>query len=85
MADILDKDKEIRKILDEIKELERRATYLEYIGDEEYKKLDLEIINKADILNSNVVYQEYLRKMEELNDELAMSSRMIEKYVEDKV
>ena len=33
MEDILNKDSEIKKIIDEIKELEKEATYLEYIGD----------------------------------------------------
>ena len=85
MESILDKDKEIKILLDEIKELEKEATYLEYIGDNKYKELDEEIKKKADILNNKQVYIEYLNKMEELNDELATSSKMIEKYIEKKV
>ena len=85
MEKILDKDKEIKKLLDEIKELEKEATYLEYIGDEKYIGLDEKIKKKAEILESKPVYQEYLNKMEELNNELAASSKMIEKYVEEKV
>ena len=85
MALILDKDKEIKKIINEIKELEKKATYLEYIGDDKYKEVDEEIKKKSKILNDNPVYQEYLNKMEEFNNELAMSSKMIEKYVEEKV
>lgn len=85
MRNILSKDKEINKIIDEIKELEKQATYLENIGDDAYKEIDEEIKKKADVLNSNPVYQEYLNKMEAFNDELAMSSKMIEKYVEEKV
>ena len=85
MSDILDKDSEIKKILDEIKELEKEATYLEYIGDEKYKEIDEEIKKKAEVLNNKQVYQEYLNKMDEFNNELAVSSRMIEKYVEEKV
>ena len=85
MSDILSKDSEIKKLLDEIKELEKQATYLEYIGDDRYKEIDDEIKKKADILNNKQVYQEYLNKMDEFNNELAMSSRMIEKYVEEKV
>ena len=85
MENILSKDKEIKKLIDEIKELEKEATYLEYIGDERYKELDEEIQVKAEILNNKQVYQEYLNKMDELNNELAMSSKMIEKYVEEKV
>ena len=85
MKDILDKDSEIKELIDEIKELEKEATYLEFIGDDKYKELDEEIKKKADILNSKHVYQEYLNKMEEFNDELAISSKMIEKYVSEKV
>ena len=85
MENILSKDKEIKAIIDEIKELEKEATYLEYIGDEKYKEIDEEIKNKAAILNNKQVYIEYLNKMEEFNDELATSSKMIEKYIEEKV
>ena len=85
MSDILSKDLEIKNMLDEIKELEKEATYLENIGDDRYKEVDEEIKRKADILNNNCVYQEYLNCMDEFNDELSMSSRMIESYVEEKV
>lgn len=85
MSEILSKDSDIRKTLDEIKELEKEATYLESIGDNKYKDIDEEIKKKADVLNSNYVYQEYLNRMNEFNDEISMSSRMIEKYVEEKV
>lgn len=85
MSEILSKDSEIKEILDEIKELEKEATYLESIGDDKYKDIDEEIKKKADILNNNYVYQEYLDRMNEFNDEISMSSKMIEKYVEEKV
>ena len=85
MSDILSKDTEIKKLLDEIKILEKKATYLENIGDDRYKEVDEEIKRKADILNNNYVYQEYLNSMNEFNDELSISSKMIEKYVEEKV
>ena len=85
MKDILSKDNEIKLLIDEIKELEKQATYLEYIGDDKYKEIDEEIKKKADILNNKQVYQEYLNKMEEFNNELAISSHMIEKYIAEKV
>ena len=85
MSDILSKDLEIKNMLDEIKELEKEATYLENIGDNRYKEVDEEIKRKADILNNNCVYQEYLNCMDEFNDELSISSRMIEQYIEEKV
>ena len=85
MSDILGKDSEIKNMLDEIKELEKEATYLENIGDDRYKEVDEEIKRKADILNNNYVYQEYLNSMNEFNDEISMSSKMIESYIEEKV
>ena len=85
MSEILSKDSNIKKMLDEIKELEKEATYLEEIGDSRYKDIDEEIKRKADILNNNYVYQEYLNSMDEFNDEISMSSRMIESYVSEKV
>ena len=85
MSEILSKDSEIKNMLDEIKVLEKEATYLESIGDDKYKEIDEEIKRKADILNNNYVYQEYLNSMDEFNDEISMSSKIIEKYVEEKV
>ena len=85
METILNKDKNIKKLLEEIKELEKEATYLEYIGDERYKELDEQIKVKADILNENPIYKEYLNKMDEFNDELSTSSKMIENYVREVV
>ena len=72
MENILNQDSEIKQLLEEIKELEKQATYLEDIGDEHYKEIDEEIKKKADILNNKQVYREYLNKMEELNNELVM-------------
>jgi len=85
MSDILSKDTEIKKIIDEIKVLEKKATYLENIGDIRYKEVDEEIKIKADILNNNHIYQEYLNSMNDFNDEISMSSKMIEQYIEEKV
>ena len=85
MSDILSKDKDIKKLIDEIKILEKKATYLENIGDMKYKEVDEEIKIKANILNNNHIYQEYLNCMNDFNDELSMSSKMIEQYIEEKV
>ena len=71
MKDILRKDSEIKSLIDEIKELEKQATYLEYLGDESYKEIDEEIKRKAEILNNKQVYKEYLNKMDEFNDEIS--------------
>lgn len=85
MSDILSKDSNIKDMLDEIKLLEQKATYLESIGDIKYKEIDNIIKQKADILNNNYVYQEYLNSMNEFNEELSMSSKMIETYIESKI
>jgi cell fate (sporulation/competence/biofilm development) regulator YmcA (YheA/YmcA/DUF963 family) len=85
MSDILSKDEDIKNMLNEIKEHEKEATYLENIGDEKYKDIDEEIKRKADILNNNSVYQEYLNSTNDFNDEISMSSNIIERYVEEKV
>ena len=85
MNNILSKDENIKKILDEIKELEKEATYLENIGDDRYREVDEEIKRKAEILNNNYIYQEYLNNMNEFIDEVSISSKMIEKYVEEKI
>ena len=85
MEEILSKDKTIKKSIEEIKKLEQEATHLEHIGDPKYKEIDELIKKKADKLNSNPVYQEYLNKMDDFNDELSISSKMINDYIKEKV
>ena len=85
MEDILSKDKSIKKQIEEIKQLEQEATHLEHIGDPKYKEIDEQIKEKAVLLNSNPVYQEYLSRMDDFNDELAASSKMISDYINEKV
>jgi len=85
MENILSKDTEIKNLIEEIKELEKEATYLEEIGDPKYQEIDEEIKKKAEILNNKQVYIEYLEKMELFNNELAISSKMINDYIEEKV
>lgn len=85
MEDILSKDSNIRTMIDEIKELEKMATMLEESGDLEYKNIDKMIEEKSHILESNPIYQEYMVRMNELNEELANSSYMINSYIDEKV
>ena len=82
---ILDKDKSIKKIIEEIKALQQESVRLEYEKNDYYKVIDKEIDKKAKELNDKPVYQEYLTKMNELNNILSMSSKMIEDYIDDKV
>lgn len=85
MVTILNKDGEIKKLIEEIKELEKQATYLEYIGNPTYQEIDKLIKEKADILNNNQVYLEYLNKMSAFNRELSTSSKIISDYISEKV
>ena len=80
----LEKDETINKLIEEIKELQQKSTMLEYNNDESYKEVDKEIELKVKELNSKPAYQEYLNKMDEFNDILAMSSKNLEDYVNEK-
>lgn len=81
----LKKDKKIDKLIEEIKELQKESTILEYNNDDSYKEIDKIIASKVEELNNIPAYQEYLHKMNELNDILAMSSNMLEEYIDEKV
>lgn len=85
IGDVLEKDKEINQLISEIKELQQQSVKLEEEGNEEYKEIDKEIDKKVALLNSKPIYQEYLKRMNEFNDILAMSSNQIEKYINSKI
>lgn len=85
IGNVLEKDKEINALVSEIKELQQKSVRLEEEGNEEYKEVDKIIEEKVSLLNSKPVYQEYLKRMNELNDILAMSSNQIEKYINSKI
>lgn len=82
---ILEKDPKVNSLINEIKLLEQKATKLEYLGNMEYKEIDNLISKKKEELESIPVYQEYLNKMEELNDILSTSTNMIEEYLNEKI
>jgi len=84
IGDSLSKDTSINELISEIKRLQQKSTELEYIGDDSYKEIDKMIEKKVSELNSKPAYQEYLNKMNEFNDILAMSSKNIEDYVNEK-
>lgn len=85
IGNVLEKDEEINNLVAEIKQLQQKSVRLEEEGNDEYKEVDKIIEEKVTILNSKPVYQEYLKRMNELNDILAMSSNQIEKYVNSKI
>lgn len=80
---LLKNNEEINNLIENIKELQKKSTKLEHNNNLEYKELDKEIEKKITQLHSYPIYIEYLNKMNELNDILAMSSNMIEKYIEE--
>ena len=85
IEDILSKDEEIKEIINKVKELEKKATYLENIGDPSYKEIDHQIKDLETVLNNKQVYLEYLDKMDKFNNELSISSKMINDYIKEKV
>lgn len=84
IGESLAKDNTINQLINEIKKLQQESTELEYLGDESYKEIDKIIEKKVAELNSKPAYQEYLNKMNQFNDILAMSSKNIENYINEK-
>ncbi len=85
IGESLSKDVRITKLIDEIKELQQESTKLEYEGNDKYIEVDKKIDKKVKELTKIPAYKEYLNKMNEFNDILAMSSKMIEDYVDEKI
>ena len=72
-------------MIKEIKSLQQESVQLEYQNDMRYKEIDKVIEEKVNILNNKPIYQEYLRRVNEFNDILAMSSSNIEEYINSKI
>ncbi len=83
IKDILESDKEVIDLVEEIKKLQQESTVLEYNNDPKYVELDKVIEDKVKKLNEMPTYNKYLQAMEEFNQVLKMSSSIIEDYVED--
>ena len=82
---VLENDKEVHKLIKEIKTLQQKSVKLEYNNDPKYKEIDKIIKKKVDILNNKPIYKEYLRRMNKFNDILSESSNNIEKYINSKI
>lgn len=82
---ILNGSEEVKKMIQEIKTLQKEATNLEYYNDEKYKEVDKEINEKITILNNHPTYQEYLKKLKKFNNILSASAFLLEEYIDDKV
>ena len=85
ITSILNNDMEVKSLIDEIKDLQKEATNLEYNENEKYKELDQIIEEKAKALNSNESYKEYLTKLKKFNNVLLASSSLIDDYITDKI
>ena len=85
ISSILESDNDINNLINEIKDLEKEATRLEYNKDSRYKELDKIIKEKINLLNNNHIYMEYLNRMEELNNILKESSNIISEYLNENV
>lgn len=85
ISNLLDSNKEMKMLVEEIKTLEQEATLKEYQNNEEYKQIDTIIKEKQQQLESMPLYQEYKNRMNELNDVLSISTHMIEEYINDKI
>ena len=85
IVDIIEEDNDIKNLIEEIKKLQKEATYLEYHEDNKYKEIDSIIKEKAKELNNNSKYQEYLSKLKKFNNTLLASSSLLEDYIDSKV
>ena len=85
ITNILNNNKEVKKLIEEIKKLQKEATKLEYDNNDKYKEIDKEIQRKINILNNNNEYKKYLSKLKEFNNTLLASSSLLEEYVNDKI
>ena len=82
---VLDNNQKIKTLIRDIKILQKKSVQLEYKKDKKQKIIDQEIKDKINKLNSIPIYQEYLRRFNELNDILAESSSNIEQYINSKI
>ena len=82
---VIDSSDEIQQLVNEIKRLQQKSVKLETKKDDSYKDVDRVIDEKVSQLNLIPLYQEYTRRMNQLNDILAESSFQIEKYVNSKI
>ena len=80
----LKEDKEIQSLIEEIKSLQKKATYLEYHHDNKYKDLDQITQTKLTTLNNNPKYQNYLNSASSFHRILEVSSSIIEDYINSK-
>ncbi len=82
---LIEKNKEVMSLINDIKSLQKKAVKLEYAKDDSAKEVDKIIKEKTDKLNRNSDYQTYLDKQKKLNSLLKASSSLIEDYLHHKI
>ena len=82
---VLNKNKEINNLVNDVKKMQQRAVMLEYYKDHRYKKLDDKVKKLIDELNSIPLYQEYTRRLNDLNDMISYVTYNIEEYINSKI
>ena len=85
IVSILNNNKEVKDLIEEIKELEKEATKLEYNNDDRYKEIDKIIEDKSNKLKENNDYNEYLSKLKKFNNTLLTTSSLLQEYIDEKV
>lgn len=85
IVSILNNNKEVKDLIEEIKVLEKEATKLEYNNDDKYKEIDKIIEDKSNKLKENKDYNEYLSKLKKFNNTLLASSSLLQEYIDEKV
>ncbi len=74
-------NKELNDLVREIKELQKKATKLEYYHDDEYIDIDKKVKEKNNELENNPLYKEYANRLDDLNEIIAQSSYIINEYL----
>lgn len=85
IVSILNNNKEVKDLIEEIKKLEKEATKLEYNNDDRYKEIDKIIEDKSNKLKENKDYNEYLSKLKKFNNTLLTTSSLLQEYIDEKV
>ena len=81
----IEQDDEICYLVKEIKKLQQEIVKLEYCNDFDCMEMENDLEKKKERLYSIPMYQEYVKRMDILNDILAESTFQIEKYINSKV
>ena len=82
---VIQNHEDIKLLVENIKRLQKESVRLDGRNDLKQKNIDKQIDELKRKLYSIPLYQEYVRRMDWLNDILSASSFQIEKYINSKV